>query len=109
MDLFYTFIALLAIGLPVFDVIAWIILRRASRIGPRSAALEERKDVALILAIAAQLLGILGINRVTQLLWGVTIADSPWPLIILSGVVILISLPSVIFLKRYLYGDFKGD
>lgn len=106
-ELILTTASFVSIILPFFNVVTWGILIGASRRGEKSVALEERKTVAFILTVASFILGAIGANSLLMRYLGVGI-ESPFPLIALATVVVLISLPSLIFLYKFVAGDFDG-
>ena len=91
------------IGLAVADWIAAVILVRGA-LRTRWVALQERAGTAVILAVLASGIAVLAVSRVTGLS-----LPAPVPQVILSAVLVLLSLPSLLWLIAYLRGRFDGD
>lgn len=107
-DLIYTAAAFAAVIFPVFNLWSFWILHKASKtqIGKTSPALQERTRVAGILTVASLLLAIIGVNRISLLFFNVGLTGSPLPLALIAVVVMLISVPSMLWLNQYFRDGF---
>lgn len=94
-------IAFLLFLLPVPGWSATLILLAAALRKPRIPALSERALAAVILSGAASLAAYLGSLRLTR-----TTVDPDIAVIILATICLAVSIPSLIWLVRFLRGDF---
>lgn len=94
-------IAFLLFLLPVPGWVATLILLAAAMRKPRIAALTERAVAAVVLSGAASLVAFLGSARLAR-----RPVDPDEAVIILAIVCLAISIPSLIWLVRFLRGDF---
>jgi hypothetical protein len=110
-EIIYTTAAILAVTLPWFGLYAAYRLQKFSRSeeGKGVAALRERADVALVLALASILGGILSINRFFDMFEGEAIIKGGAIVFILASIVILVNIPGLIWTKRYLRDGFIDD
>jgi len=96
-ELFTFIVALILVVLPVVDWTASIILYRASaKVNHTNIALKERGQMAGVLATASTLGGVLALFRLFELHPPNIIA-----LFILSGALILSSVPNLYWLSLY--------
>jgi len=107
-DFILNIAAVLALVLPVFSVWAAISLFRLSRANPRVTALRERSRTAGILALTSVFGGFVGLHRI----YTVTVGDSLLPrevcVILLVLIILLTSVPNVLWALGYKMGDLNG-
>ena len=94
-------LALLLFVLPVPGWVATVILVRAALHRPRIAALSERAFAAVVLSGAATVAAYLASARL-----GLRDLDTGVAIVLLAAVEVAVSVPSVIWLVRFLRGDF---
>lgn len=110
-EFLYTAAALCAVVLPWFGVYAAYKLQRLSRSseGRGIQALRERANVAVLLAIASLLGGVLGLNRFYDLFLGEPLLRGGVVVLILAMFIILTSMPGLYWTFKYVRGGFHDS
>jgi hypothetical protein len=98
--------AVVAILLPIFNVYAAIKLRRIYERHREIEALKERSLGATANAVASVCGGLLGISRITTITTGESLFPGLVGLFIILGVVLVPSIPNIIWLNKYRRNDF---
>jgi hypothetical protein len=98
--------AIVAILLPIFNVYAAIKLRRIYERHREIEALKERSLGATANAVASVCGGLLGISRITTITTGESLFPGLVGLFIILGVVLVPSIPNIIWLNKYRRNDF---
>lgn len=93
-DLFQLSTSLALVVLPAINLLAAVVLRRASRQAPEIISLANRADDAVVLFVASALGGILGLNRLLTLELQNDVAVG-----ILALALVLQSLPAIDWLR----------
>ena len=109
-DIIINAVAVLAIVLPIGAVWAAIRIHRIARRNKRIVALRERSQAAWIQALTATIGGVIGANRLIEYSTDTRFIPRELALIGLIAIILLTSVPNILWLWRYERGGFHdGD
>jgi hypothetical protein len=103
--------ALVLIGLVPVNLLATYLLYSVSRENVASRAnraLSERKRVSLLLTTASVLCASIGAYRILSIAGDSSVNIQPYPMIIVTAVSIIISLPGLLWVTGYFSDWFSG-